>query len=301
MGQRVEISEIFTSLEGESIHSGLPTAYIRFARCNKSCPLFNNPNKTITPNGYAPLTFNPKDFSSLKELPLISIGCDSQYSVSTEFSHLWEKLDATEILTRVLESIPFHSWVHPNTHQPVIMSATGGEPTSRMKFIVNELLPNPLMKGCKHILFETNCSVPLRDADINKLYDWLIENDCSITWSNSPKLSDSGEVWEKSIMPNVAVSQRNEEFIKQYPHKFFQYFKFVTDGSEQNLAEIKKAMNEYYEGGIPKTVEVALMPMACSKEQQEEIMTPIANLCIREGYRFSIRLQNVLWANGVGT
>jgi len=295
----VEVSEIFTSLEGEQIHTGIPTTYIRFARCNKKCPLWNNPPKEITATGYAPISFNPAEYNNLSSLPLITKGCDSQYSVSTAFSHLWKKYDAPTILQQVLDSIPFHAWVHPATHQPVILSLTGGEPTLRMKFIVNELLPHPLMMGCKHILFETNCSVPLRLQDMNKLYDWLESNECAITWSNSPKLSDSGEIWEDSIVPRIALAQRNEDFIKKYPHRFFQYFKFVSDGS--NLVEIKKAMEEYYTGGIPCTSEVALMPAACSKEQQESIMTTLANLCIKEGYRFSVRLQNVLWGNGIGT
>jgi len=299
MHKTVEISEIFTSLEGEHIHTGVPTVYIRFARCNKKCPSWNNPTLSTTTEGYAPISFIPTEYNDLKALPLISMGCDSQYSVNPAFAHLWKKYDATALLQQVIESIPFHAWVHPVTHQPVILSLTGGEPTLRMKFIINELLPHPQMQGCKHILFETNCSVPLRQSDVDQLYNWLDENDCAITWSNSPKLSDSGELWGKSIIPAIAMTQRNEHFIQKSPHKFFQYFKFVSDGS--NLSEIKKAMNEYYAAGIPHSCEVALMPTACSKEQQDIIMTDVANLCIREGYRFSIRLQNILWGNGVGT
>lgn len=299
---KVEISEIFMSLEGEAVHTGLPTVYIRFARCNKKCPLWNNHNKEMSNTGYATLTFDPKEYKSLKDLPPIEMGCDSQYSVNPIFSHLWKRYEAQELIQDTLNTIPHKSWVHPVTHQPVILSFTGGEPTTRLKPIAHEILPHPLMEECKHILFETNCSSPLRQADIDKLYEWVEgADDRMITWCNSPKLSDSGEVWKKSIMPSVALAQRNHPFVEKYPHRFTQYFKFVTDGSPENLAEVKKAMSEYHAAGIPENTEVALMPAACTTEQQEERMVAIADLCIKEGYRFSIRLQNVLWGNEIGT
>lgn len=217
MTQTVEVSEIFLSLEGEAVHTGLPTLYIRFARCNKKCPLWNNHNKEVSNTGYATLTFDPKNYKTLKDLPTISMGCDSQYSVNPEFAHLWKRYTAEELLVETLKTIPHGQWSHPETGQPIILSLTGGEPTTRLKFIVNELLPHPLMDDCKHLLFETNSSSPLRQADLDKLYTWLeAKDDRQITWCNSPKLSDSGEVWEKSIIPSVSVSQRNHPFVNKY-------------------------------------------------------------------------------------
>jgi organic radical activating enzyme len=293
----VEVSEIFYSLEGEHVEAGVPTVYIRFARCNKKCPLWNNTQDGINTTGYADLGFDPKDYNSLKDLPVITRGCDSQYSVNPKFSHIWKKYEADELLEAVLDLLPGKSWLNPRTSLPVILSLTGGEPTLKMKWIVNELLKSPLIEGCKHILFETNCSVPLRTEDITLLYEWIDENDCRLSWVNSPKLSDSGEPWKRSIMPAVALQQRNHKAFAWHGN---QGFNFVV-GCYDDLFEVEKAMNEYYAAGIPETVAVSLMPEACTAEQQDKIARDIAQLCMDYGYRFSIRLQSVLWKNLPGT
>lgn len=311
---QVEVSEIFASLEGEAVHTGLPTVYIRFARCNKKCPKWNNMHSQLDADGYARLEFNPKNFNNLGDVPTITMGCDSQYAVNPAFSHMWKKYDATELLRATLDLLPGKSWSHPVTGLPWVLSLTGGEPTLRMKFIVNELITNPLFVGCKHILFETNCSVPLDIDLVDKLYEWADDINGTLTWTNSPKLSNSGETWESSIVPSVAVAQRGSD-----PAMFCrvgeQMFKFVVGRASktsyvggqviseptQTIVDIRRAMQEYYTAGIPRDVSVALMPEACTTAQQQQIARTLADFCKDNGYRFSIRLQNILWGNAVGT
>lgn len=294
---KVEVSEVFYSLEGEFVETGVPTVYIRFARCNKKCPLWNNTQAGIRSDGYAELGFNPEDFDNIKQIPTISRGCDSQYAVNPRFAHMWKKYDADELVEAVLDLLPGKSWVNPKTNQPVILSLTGGEPTLKMKWIVDEMLQSPKMYGCRHILFETNCSVPLRTSDIEKLYDWCYGNGCELTWVNSPKLSDSGEPWKRSIIPQVAMQQRNSKWFNLIAE---QGFKFVV-GKLEDIVDVERAMEEYYAAGIPRDIPVGLMPEACTTEQQMQIARDIAQYCMDYGYRFSIRLQNVLWGNEVGT
>lgn len=294
----VEVSEIFYSLEGEFMHTGIPTVYIRFARCNKKCPLWNNSPEGIEEDGYAVLGFDPKDYTSIKDMPIISRGCDSQYAVNPRFAHMWKKYSADELALAVLDLLPGKSWVNPKTGQPVILSLTGGEPTLKMKWIADELLESEHMQQCRHILFETNCSVPLRKADVEKVSFWCRGRGATLTWINSPKLLDSGELWKRSIMPIVAMQQRDHD--QGHNLKFEQGFKFVV-GRLEDIADVEKAMGEYYEAGIPHDVPVSLMPEACTTEQQMVIARDIAQYCMDYGYRFSIRLQNVLWGNLVGT
>ena len=54
------VSEIFGPVqEGEGpFYSGYPTLYVRFARCNLSCPGFNNPNN-VDPSTSEVLGFDP--------------------------------------------------------------------------------------------------------------------------------------------------------------------------------------------------------------------------------------------------
>lgn len=292
---KVEVSEVFYSLEGEFVETGVPTVYIRFARCNKKCPLWNNNQAGIRDDGYAELGFNPEDYTNIKDMPTITRGCDSQYAVNPRFAHMWKKYDAVGLVQAVLDLLPGKSWVNPKTGQPVILSLTGGEPTLKMKWIVEELLDQ--LVGCKHILFETNCSVPLRTDNINALTEWCYGNGCKLTWVNSPKLSDSGELWGRSIVPAVALQQRCSKYFNIVGE---QGFKFVV-GKLEDIVDVERAMQEYHDAGIPHDIPVGLMPEACTTDQQMQIARDIAQYCMDYGYRFSIRLQNVLWGNEVGT
>ena len=294
------VSEVFMSLEGEGPMVAHPTAYIRFGRCNLKCPHFNNHNKETTSSGYAPLTFNPADYTSIHDIPLITAGCDSQYAVNPAFSHMWEKLTTDELVDKLIALLPHQSWVHPVTGLPVILSLTGGEPTLQWKFIP-EILNHPKLRDCRHVLVETNCTVPFKREFTMNISTWLAQDERRVwTWSNSPKLSASGETWEDSIIPNVAVMQR--EIIGDYTkHRVNQYFKFVIGPRRGDFDEVAKAMAEYHAAGIPRDVPVWVMPEACTQEQQSSIDKQVANMCMQHGYMFCYRFQNALWGNGVGT
>lgn len=189
-----------------------------------------------------------------------------------------------------------YGWIHPKSNLPVILSGTGGEPTLRAKTIP-ALISHPLFKDMRYLLFETNCAVPLQQEFIIALDMWLdADRRRKIIWSNSPKLSVSGESWDKAIRPEIAMMQCN-----LMNDRYEQYFKFVCDASERDFDEVGKAMEAYHEAGIPKDARVYIMPVSCTKFQQEEIATRVANMCKEWGYIFCLRLQNVLWENQVGT
>ena len=295
------LNEIFYSLEGEGPHMSLPTIYVRTSKCNKKCPMFNNHNREISSTGYAKIDFNPGDIMVLQDLPVIDKGCDTQYAVNPEFQHLWKEYDVEQLVDAIMDIIPNRSWINPISHQPVILSLTGGEPMLYMKFFTEQLLQHPKMQECKHILMETNSSIVVRPKDLDAIVDWCYRNNSRWTWANSPKLSNSGETWKSSIKPAVLVSQMDNQYISCNPHKFTQYLKFVTDGSEQSIAEIERATAEYYKGGVPLDIEVGLMPEAATAEQQLQVMKHVADICMQRGYRFVLRLQNILWGNAVGT
>jgi len=297
--KKYNVSELFFSLEGEGPETNHPTQYLRIAGCNFSCPGFNNPEKKIDKDGYAELGFNPEDIIDIKQMPVITCGCDSQYAVNYRFKHLWASLTSKEIAEKVLDQIPCKSWVYPNTELPVIFSITGGEPTMQQDLII-ELLSEPLMQECQHILIETNCSVPLKSEFISAIEDWLLKDKKRIwTWSNSPKLLASGESWKRAIRPKVALSQN--ELKKVFGTQVNQYFKFVVDDTQEVYSEIQKALQEYYDAGIPKNTPVWLMPCACTAEQQRMISQNVAKYCMQNGYLYSHRIQNDLWDNAVGT
>ncbi len=304
---KYEWSEVFMSIEGEARWSGHPTVYIRFARCNFQCPLFNNPHKEVQANGYARLGFDPKNYKTIHEIPLLTRGCDSQYSVSPAFAHMWHKGDEKELAAEVLKVLPHNTFQNPVTGKRVILSLTGGEPTIRLKFWI-PILEELYAHGMRTILVETNCASPMRDKDIDALYDWVLsknENDHSdivkpsptdvqIVWSNSPKISSSGESWQDAIRPEIAFMQSYRKYTEQY-------FKFVCGPNDEDFDEVAKAMNAYHEAGVSKTADVYIMPVACTEEQQQQISAKVASMCMERGYIYCHRIQNSVFGNGVGT
>ncbi len=276
----ITVVQTFTSLEGEGPLTGTPTFYIRLSGCNKKCLGFNNPDMLETTNEN--LGFDPKSIMTLREMPPITKGCDTIYGIDSRFKHLWKKTDWEEAMADYREGDN--------------LSITGGEPSLWQSQII-EFLDSPLSDDIPNIIFETNCSVPIKADFIDAIQDWSMRNYRSIWWwANSPKLSISGEDWSDSIVPSVAVTQVCANLTEQY-------FKFVTDGSKESMEEINKAIYEFGREintvGDPINPKIWLMPVACNKSQQDFVATQVANLCIEKQYKFAFRLQNQLWDNDV--
>lgn len=309
-----EWSEVFMSIEGEAKFSGWPTVYIRFARCNFQCKGFNNPTNDVQPDGYATLGFNPKDYKTIHEIPLLTKGCDSQYSVSPAFSHMWHKGDEKALATEVLKVLPHNTFKNPVTRKRVILSLTGGEPTIRLKFWI-PILEELYAHGMRTVLIETNCAAPMRDKDLEQLYAWAhgkFSSEQNIAsypvepvrfiWSNSPKIGSSGELWDKAIRPEIAFKQiaytADDRPISRPNTE--QYFKFVCRPNQEDFDEVQRAMDEYYAVGVPGNTDVYVMPVACTTSQQDEISARVAKMCIERGYIYCHRIQ-MIFGNGVGT
>lgn len=306
---KYEWSEVFVSIEGEAKYSGHPTAYIRFTKCNFECRGFNN-QEFLDTTSIKVLGFDPKDFHDIYSIPLITKGCDSIYSWDPKFAHMWKSGDETQLCNELAAVLPNQSLLNQTSKKRIIVSLTGGEPTLRIKFWI-PLLDRLHALGMRHVLIETNCAVPLKPEHVNALYDWKscvdttvpVNERMKITWSNSPKLIGSGEDPKKAIRPTVAIAQmtwRNFQVYDLAPI-IEQYFKFVCGPSDEEFEEVAAAMEQYYQAGIPRDVEVYIMPMACTEEQQQEISARVAGMCINRGFIYCHRIQNSVFGNGVGT
>lgn len=293
-------SECFKSIEGEGPYSGQTTIYIRFSKCNFTCGMFNNPDRIVDDKGYAPLGYDPADIISIADMDPVEIGCDTQYAVNPKFKHTWKHSSASELAKEVFSLLPTPSWQHTQSKQDTILSLTGGEPLLQWK-IIPELLNQPEFDTLHTVLIETNCAVKFKDKFIDDLNDWIRSGPVDdegfyvrkIVWSNSPKLSASGEPYNKAIVPEVAKRQLGVINCEQY-------FKFVCDNNDEHFDEIQQAMNDYYAGGIPENSRVLVMPMSCTEDQQINIMEAVADKCIERGYIFCLRVHNVVYANAIG-
>lgn len=289
-------NEIFRSQEGEGPWSNRNVVYLRLSGCNMTCAGFNNPLNLEITNEV--LGFDPSKYIAVTELPPITIGCDSIYAHDGRFAHMWKRTTADVVIDHFEDLLPHKQWVHPKTHTPWILSLTGGEPTNHQTKLGN-LFNHPRMANCKHILIETNCSVDLKQSFLDDIKVWLqADSSRRWTWSNSPKLSISGEPEEKAIRPTVAIQQY--EIVNQFPLQCDLYFKFVCDDTSAMFDEVETTMVKYHDAGIPVSSEVWIMPMACTDDQQKLIAVNVAEMCLQRGYLFSFRIQNALYGNAIG-
>lgn len=290
---KITTSELFKNAQGEGPLTGRPQVWARVAKCNFQCQGFNNPEKVDTTTNEG-LGFDPKQYFDLKNLPPIERGCDSIYSWDDRFKHLWTDWKLEELADALLDYTPTGNWITPQG-QEIGLTLTGGEPTSRMKAIVN-LLHLPQFDDLKTVTFETNCAVPLKKEHMTLLSDWTTKRkDRRIVWSNSPKLSITGEPWEKAIRPDIAYMQR--QVVNSY-----QYFKFVCEPTEESFNEAEQAMQEYWDkGNIPKSTEIWIMPVGGLLEQQQQVDRQVANMCMERGWNLSARSHIYIFGNEIGT
>lgn len=296
-----EVSEVFFfffSIEGEAKYSGYSTIYARLARCNFSCPMFANHNKEVTSDGYAPLNFVPADYNRLEDLPIIEMGCDSQYSVNPAFAHLWKKLNTDELAQTVCDHLSPVGWQGGTV--PTIFSITGGEPTLKWKQLI-ELINHPLLADCLHILIETNCAVPINLKFIAAINKWLCADPRrKWTWSNSPKLSSSGEQWDKAIRGEIAHAQTLVTGLPGHD-QVDQYFKFVCGPTQQDFTEVETAMEVYRNAGIRKDASIYIMPVSAIAEQQQAVAQQVAEMCMQRGHIYCHRVHLDVFGNAIGT
>lgn len=285
---KITVVETFRSYNGEGLHINgrLESAiWVRVAKCPFTCAAFNNPNKrdTLTNEG---LGFDPTQLTNLNDTPEIEVGCDSIYAWDDRFKHLWKDYQVEDLSKHLITLLPAgcENWQHPVTHQHYGLTLTGGEPTSVMKAIL-QLIIQPELDNLRTITIETNCAVPLMPKHMLALREWCEKvPGRQIVWSNSPKLSISGEPWDKAIVPTNALMQRMVG-----EGNFKQYFKFVVEPNNASFDEVARAMDEYHASGIPANIEVCVMPCGGTLEQQQAIDTQVSDMAMLRGYHLSWR------------
>jgi len=155
-----------------------------------------------------------------------------------------------------------------------------------------DLLNHEKMRGLKEITFETNGTMRLTTAFKEYLVQWLMPNvdfQREITFSVSAKLPCSGEPWEDAIKPAVVCDYQNYGTV---------YLKFVI-ATEQDFADAERAIAEYRAEGF--TGHVYLMPLGGVESVYAMNNKNVALLAMKNGLRYSDRLQVPLFKNEWGT
>jgi len=282
---KLKISELFYSVQGEGRYMGVPSVFLRTFGCNFQCAGFGMPRGEKTTEVDAIIELNDKfKYKTYGDLPLVKTGCDSYASWHPKFRHLSPTYENDELADMIVDTLPFKEWREEH------LVITGGEPLLGWQREYPDLLNQPRMQKLKEITIETNGTQPLHEDFRYFLSDWTSRRSSSaLTFSVSAKLSCSGEKKEDAICPDV---------VAEYSHFGYTYLKFVI-ANEQDAEEALEAVKEYRLAGFDG--HVYLMPVGGDEHTYRLNNKAVANLAMRNGLRYSDRLQVPLFKNEWGT
>jgi len=198
---------------------------------------------------------------------------------------------------QMLALTPNHKWIQDNGND-VHLVITGGEPLLGWQRTYPELLSGPAMLDLQNITFETNGTQELSPQFRQYLLNWTLNSKLNsqgvrrtanqLTFSVSPKLSASGELWSEAICPDVVAG---------YQDVGATYLKFVVE-TEEHFAEVEQAVKEFRAGGFTGVVYV--MPQGGVVTPYAQNRVRVADWACSRGYYYSPRLHVDLWGNGWG-
>jgi len=287
---KIKIAELFYSIQGEGRFMGVPSIFLRTYGCNFTCAGFGMPRGEISIEA-ADIAYthaNIESFQKYEELPLVKTGCDSYASWHPAFKDLSPMLTSDAIAERIMELLPYNKW------QAEHLVITGGEPLLGWQRAYPDLLAHPKMQSLKDLTFETNGTQEITEEFEQWLNEsWYDYNNApfgrEITFSVSPKLSASGEVWSDAIKPKIVASYHKLGHV---------YLKFVV-ATEDDVKEALHATQTYREHGFEG--DVYLMPVGGVESVYALNNRRVAELAMRYGVRYSDRLQVPLFKNEWGT
>jgi organic radical activating enzyme len=286
---KIKVSEIFRSLQGEGRFMGVPSVFLRTFGCNFKCKNFGRSRDPIQGHNpeVAAIIRDLDKYKSYTDLPLVTTGCDSYAAVYPEFKRFSPTMSIDDVVESMLHLLPGRAWRDEH------LVITGGEPLLGWQRSYPELLEHPDMRDLKNITFETNGTQPLTTEFKEYLDKWQF-GDASlgqreVTFSVSAKLPASGESWADAIQPEVVV---------EYCEYGVTYLKFVV-ATEEDAVDADKAVDIYRSAGF--TGPVYLMPVGGVDSVYNLNNRRVAELALNRGYYYSDRLQVVLWKNAWNT
>jgi 7-carboxy-7-deazaguanine synthase len=281
---KIKVAELFYSLQGEGQYLGTPSIFLRVFGCNFQCAGFSMPRGQKSEER---LAVDPSKYEKYEDLPLVHTGCDSYASWDVRFKKLSPMRSVEQIADKIQELLPGGKFSH-DKH----LILTGGEPLLGWQRSYIDLFEEFKKRdmNLSHITFETNGTQMIQP----ELYDYLNAGELDITFSVSSKLPSSGEAWEDAIKPHV---------INQYYWLgTLTYFKWVVS-SEEDYADVVRAVEEYGKDDVcdMNDIPVYLMPAGGTTMHYDNNERWVADLAMKNGWRYTPRLQVQLWKNAWGT
>lgn len=295
MSEKIRISEMFLSLQGEGLYTGKNTAWVRMFNCNLTCSGFFQKDPT-NPETYV-LPYEELDISKItmvEELPVFETGCDSSYSWAKKYKHLIPLYDETEIADKLEELVGGKFYVDSDTFvKNTHLCFTGGEPLLKpnQKAIIQILTELDKRNNLpKYITFETNSTTVLLPEFIEVVKKYQSKG-IEFLASCSPKLFNvSGELNKRAWKHDVSF-----EYYKLFDKITY---KFVVNNNEESWKEL----DDYISKMKHKSSNIYVMPVGATLEQQStDVIAEIAKKALYRGFHVSGRLHCYMFGNGIGT
>jgi organic radical activating enzyme len=280
---KLKVAELFYSIQGEGRYMGVPSVFLRTFGCNFKCEGFGMPKgeKTVE---Y--LKIDPTAYEHYEDLPLVSTGCDSYASWDPRFKDLSPLMETDGIVDHIMDILPYKQWAMEH------LVITGGEPLLGWQRAYPDLLNHDNMKNLREITFETNGTQTLTPEFKKYLKSWQLDGPGflrEVTFSISAKLSNSGELREDAIKPEIVLD---------YQDTGYAYLKFVI-ATEEDAEEALAVTQIYQAAGFKGPV--YLMPVGGVESVYSLNNRRVAELAMANGLRYSDRLQVPLFKNEWGT
>lgn len=274
----IKVSETFRSIQGEGLHCGSPSVFLRTFGCNFSCAGFGMPRGQLSTEKDQ---IDPSKYEKFEDLPLVKTGCDSYSSWDPRFKKFAKKYTIDEIVQEMLNLLPNRKW--GRTHLVI----TGGEPLLSWQRAYSQLLRHNDMLDLRHLTFETNGTKMLQPELRDLLIDWSAH--LNTTFSVSAKLPCSGHGFEETIKPEVVL---------QYQTVGKTFLKLVV-ATEEDIQDAEAAVKIYQDAGF--TGDIYLMPVGGVVEVYQLNARNVAEAALARGWKYSPRLHTDLWGNMWGT
>jgi len=302
---RIRYSEIFYSFQGEAELSGYPAVWLRFFGCNLNCNGFGQQDPTDPSSYVLPyMDFDGSGINDVKQLPVWTTGCDSSYSWSVKYKHLANDGTVESICDRLVdanksEHNPEGLFVHPLTHQPIMLCFTGGEPMMQQKAMIEIIKELKARNNMPEIVtVETNATKTITD----ELKEFLTRpggfrdlGGSRWHFAMSPKLfTVSGE--QNVVDPEIIHSYSTLRY------GVTSILKFVCNGTINNWLELDKHLNNIKLKFDPFPMpNVWVMPVGATKDSQErEDIGNIAIEAMNRGYNVATRNHCYVFGNVIG-